>query len=169
MSDNKPIYQRTIVRLYHNPNYGKAIGEKRRNQFVFNGSVEFLDLRDKLFLDLTNIDHAKAACQPSLYADYMDVVHHMAKTNKADIYEQDRFFFSQFKYVRPVREFINGFILFDAIAMQGTVCLFDGDGAASVLEEFSIIACFGEKKGKSPDYFGCNFDLETDVPKVSFG
>ena len=159
MSQSKSIYQKTIVRLYHNSNYGKSIGVKRKNQFIFNGSVEFPDLGEKLFVDLTDINHAKDSCAPSHYDAYMDLIHTIARKNKLDMHDQDRFFFGQLKHVRPVREYIEGFLLYDAISAEGTVC-YALDDDNTIFEKFPILPCFGQKNGRSPDYFGSNFDLE---------
>lgn len=159
MSDNKLIYRKMIARLYHNPNYGKAIGVKRKNQFVFNRSIELPDSAEKLFVDLANIDHAKVACQPSIYNDYIDVARQIAKSKNVDAYEMDRLFLGQLKIIHPVREFINGLLVYDAISTVGTISIFDEDGKPFLIDEFPILPCFGEKKGRSPDYFGANFDL----------
>jgi hypothetical protein len=164
MSDNKSIYQKTIIRLYHNPNFGKAIGAKRKNQFIFNGSVEFPNQGEKLFVDLTDIDHMKDACIPQKYNYFLDIICEISKSAKADIFQSDRFFFGQLKIVHPERKFVDGFVLYDAQRADGTVCIFKDDGDIQVFEQLTITACFGEKKGRSPDYFGCNFDLE---PKSS--
>lgn len=168
MSDNKTIYQKTIVRLYHNPSYGKAIGEKRRNQFLFNGSVEFPDLGEKLFVDLANLDHMQTAFSLTHYASYKDLIFGMISDQKYDPFEQDRFFAAQLKYVRPTRQYINGFLLYDAVRGQSYVIQFDEEHDSLIVrEKIPITACFGEKKGKSPDYFGTNYDMELGVPKTS--
>lgn len=160
MSDNKYIYQETIARLYDNPNYGKAIGAKRKNQFIFNGSVEFPKRSEKIFVDLADIDHMQDACIPQKYHDYLDIVRELSKSPKVEVFHSDRFFFGQLKYVRPTKEFIDGFLLYDSQRAEGTVCIFEEDRSIQVFEQFPITPCFGEKKGKSPDYFGCNCDLE---------
>lgn len=167
MSDNKTIYQKTIIRLYHNPSYGKAIGEKRRNQFLFNGSVEFLDMGEKLFVDLANLDHMQTAFSLTNYASYRDLIFGIISDLKLDPFEQDRFFAAQLKYVRPAKRFINGFILYDAVRGQGYVFQFDEEHDGVIVnEKMPITACFGKKKGKSPDYFGTNYDMDLGVPKT---
>ena len=42
---------------------------------------------------------------------------------------------------------------------QGIVC-YAIDDDKTVFERFPILPYFGQKNGRSPDYFGSNFDLE---------
>ena len=166
MTTTRPIYQKTIVRLWMNPKYGQGTGPKKINTIVFNGAIEFPDLRQKFFADLAQMDEFKKVVRPEDAALAAELIHSLfekfgwSKSSAADIYV------SQLFAIQP-KSFIEGFIFFNWANGDCIVLTFDDSLNLHVHAKLSVCACIGDKKGnKSPDFFGANFELEPRTPQA---
>lgn len=51
------IYTKITTRLWFNPQFGKGIGPRRKNNIIYNGSVSFEEHGIKGWVDLAGLDH----------------------------------------------------------------------------------------------------------------
>jgi len=166
MSNSNTIYQnqpksKVIARLYVNERFGKGIGNKRINRFIFNGALEFPNQGTKLWVDLPELQYAKSSCAITSEPLYSQIAHtYIRNTLKADPYKSERFLLGQLFDLNP-KEWVDGFVLFDADVGNALVMILgENSNTPLVQEEFSITPVFKQTDGKAPDYFGVNFDLE---------
>ena len=175
MSDANTIYPKVIARLYVNTRFGKGIGNKRINRFIFNGAIEFPDTNTKFWVDLPEFEFAKTSCSITDYQWLSGYARaHIKKEWQADPYESERFLFGQLFDLKP-KSWVDGFLLYDVDRANSLVVVFDPehsnttDDAHNVLvrETFPITPVHKQSEGRAPDFFGSNFDLEAEQPSRS--
>ena len=170
MSNSTNIYQnnpktKIIARLYTNPRFGKGIGNKRVNRFIFNGALEFPQSGTKLWVDLPEIEYSKTSCKITDHALLSQVAYGIIRNNwKADPYEEERFLFGQLFDLKP-KTWVKGFLLFDLNTAQAIVVMLDEE-TEDILwhEEFPITPVHTHTDKKAPDYFGVNYDMDASAP-----
>ena len=175
MSDANTIYPKVIARLYVNTRFGKGIGNKRINRFIFNGAIEFPDTNTKFWVDLPEFEFAKTSCSITDYQWLSGYARaHIKQVWRADPYEPERFLFGQLFDLKP-KSWVDGFLLYDVDRANSLVVVFDPehsnttDNAHSVIvhETFPITPVHKQSEGRAPDFFGSNFDLEVELPNSS--
>lgn len=168
MSDSNTIYSKVIARLYVNDRFGKGIGNKRINRFIFNGALEFPDTGNKLWVDLPELEYAKTSFHITDYARLSDVIHvYIREILNADPYDKERFLTGQLFDLKP-KTWANGFLLYDVDTSKSIVTIWDDHETnwnqtmpkAIISESFPITPVHKQCEGRAPDYFGTNFDLE---------
>lgn len=168
MSDSNTIYSKVIARLYVNDRFGKGIGNKRINRFIFNGALEFPDTGTKLWVDLPELEYAKTSFHITDYARLSDVIYiYVREILKADPYDKERFLTGQLFDLKP-KTWVNGFLLYDVDTSKSIVTIWDDHETnwngtipkAIISESFPITPVHKQCEGRAPDYFGTNFDLE---------
>lgn len=177
MSDTNTIYSKNpntkiIARNYLNPRFGKGIGNKRINRFIFNGSLVFPDIGLKLWVDLPEIEYSKTSCFITDHARLDRLARKYIQTQwKADPRDAERFLFGQLFTLQP-KTFVDGFLLHDLDTANALVAVWDEESTtiedmryASILETFPITPVHKHCEGKARDYFGTNFDMQTNVSK----
>lgn len=166
----KTIYTKITTRLWFNPQFGKGIGPKRKNNVIYNGSVSFEKHGIKSWVDLAGLDHIRDSFHHLGYTSFADSVYDFA----GDIgYTKDRhddFVAGQLISATKPKQFADGFVIADMQRLQMIVYLDrDPDPHFALLP---IICACGRRSQttKSPDFLATNFDLEpqkTPAPTTS--
>jgi hypothetical protein len=152
---------RAAIRLYNNPRFGKGLGPKRINHFVFNGTVEFPDKRSKFCVDLADLDHLQDGTDPRNFEDTKVAVMAMADQLGYAPGEASEFLAGQLKTIKPYT-YQSTILVIDMRRWRSIILGYD-DMQVTVYENIVISPCSNRREGvRAPDYFGSNYQLETD-------
>lgn len=159
---SKTIYHETVVRLWHNPKYGKGIGPKQINRFVFNGSVQFPSDNLRLHVDLAALEHFPIVIDPKNSELFERLIVELCdQLGWGQAHIPNIVFGQMFELVSRQKQFVDGALFFNTQTNHCVVLMFDNERNIHLREEFPLNHCLKDKQGKkSPDYFGSNFELE---------
>lgn len=160
------IYHKIILRLWFNPRYGNKMGPNRTNPYVFNGSVEFPDLRSRFHVDLVDVQNYQLATSPKSMNLMGELIVGLCTQMGWDVSETEDLYIGQvFEVVSKKKWFVNGAVLYSAQDQAAVVVFFDEELDITCREELTVSTCLGDKQGrKSPDLFGANFNLDEFEP-----
>lgn len=155
-------YQKTVVRLWQNPRFGKGMGPKQINRFLFNGSVQFPNTNLRLHVDLAQLEHYPVAINAKDAGLFEQLIVGVCDRLGWDQSHVPNIAMGQmFELIDRQKQFLESAVFFHMQTNQCVVLVFDEQRGLQVKEEFPLSHCMKAKEGKkSPDYFGSNYEVE---------
>ena len=148
------------VRLYVNDKYGKAIGKNKYNNYIFNGTLDFV--RDganyrKYVLDLSQADKQSLRCLSGELVDWFTELVRGDGNFQVDL---DDLLISRLRHYElgtKKKELVKGFVLQNQKTNMLLVAL--SDNGIVIEEKIQLSPSLCEKNGRNIcDFFAKNFN-----------